>query len=532
MTDIMKKLYHIILSAAAALALTGCADILDLGPIDYPATGNFWKEEAQVQTFLNGLMTHFRGDYNSLYLLGEVRGGTVMEGSSIENVSLNYARLVLNQLDKDNPGITNWNGYYARILQVNHYIEQLETGCTFMDDATRNKYLAPGYGLRAYYYFMLYRTYGGVPLETTVKLLDGSIDINNLYLARSSAEETLAQIKKDINASEEAYGTDRTLDRNFWNYYATEILKAHIYLWSAKVTTRFSESSGTHTATASAEELNTAKTALMNIVNSGKFSLVGFADLYNWDNKANDELILSLHFDYTETTNDAANYYYQASIWCNSFYDENGNLLGDPLNLCGGGMHRNEWRESFIKSFDKADARRAATFHECYSSADESTRRFGSAMIKRMGHVEGSTRYADSDIHVYRYADVLLLLAEVENALGNTGAVADYVNQIRERAYGSGYPVYKDGGFAANELAILKERDKEFVAEGSRWFDLIRMQDASKKPLVFSAEAAYPVTYGDEPTAVLPSGSDNLLLWPVDVTVLNNDDQIKQTVGY
>ena len=301
-----------------------------------------------------------------------------MEGSSIENVSLNYARLVLNQLDKDNPGITNWNGYYARILQVNHYIEQLETGCTFMDDATRNKYLAPGYGLRAYYYFMLYRTYGGVPLETTVKLLDGSIDINNLYLARSSAEETLAQIKKDINASEEAYGTDRTLDRNFWNYYATEILKAHIYLWSAKVTTRFSESSGTHTATASAEELNTAKTALMNIVNSGKFSLVGFADLYNWDNKANDELILSLHFDYTETTNDASNYYYQASIWCNSFYDENGNLLGDPLNLCGGGMHRNEWRESFIKSFDKADARRAATFHECYSSADESTRRFGS----------------------------------------------------------------------------------------------------------------------------------------------------------
>ena len=120
----------------------------------------------------------------------------------------------------------------------------------------------------------------------------------------------------------------------------------------------------------------------------------------------------------------------------------------------------------------------------------------------------------------------------MENALGNTDAVPAYVNQIRERAYGSDYPVYADGGFAANELAILKERDKEFVAEGSRWFDIIRMQDASKKPLAFSADAAYPVTYGGAATAVLSSGSDYLLLWPVDVTVLNNDDQIKQTVGY
>ena len=290
--------------------------------------------------------------------------------------------------------------------------------------------------------------------------------------------------------------------------------------------TRFAEASGSHTATASTEELNIAKTALQNVVNSGKFSLVPFADLYDWNKKGNNELILSLHFDYTETTNDASNYYYQASIWCNSYYDEDGNLLGDPLNLCGGGMHRNEWKESFVKSFDKEDARRAVTFHECYSG----TGVFGSAMLKRMGHVDGSTRYADSDIHIYRYADALLLMAEVENALGNTGSVPGYINQIRERAYGSAYPAYSDGGFAANELAILKERDKEFVAEGSRWFDIIRLQDASKKPLAFSAEAAYPVTYGGTATAVL--SSENLLLWPVDVNVMNNDHEIKQTVGY
>ena len=30
--------------------------------------------------------------------------------------------------------------------------------------------------------------------------------------------------------------------------------------------------------------------------------------------------------------------------------------------------------------------------------------------------------------------------------------------------------------------AILQERDKEFVGEGSRWFDLLRLRDSNGKP--------------------------------------------------
>ena len=532
----MKKKYTI-LALSGILALGSCN--LDMTPADYNSAGNFWTSEAKVQTFYNGLLSYLRADYTSLCVLGEFRGGTIKYGSSIEGVGLNYGGLALNDpINEQNPQISNWNGYYSRILQVNDMIDHLEKGCEFLDDATRNLYRGRAYGLRAYYYFMLYRTYGGVPLETTVKVASGSVDVNDLYMARSTAEETLQFIKDDIRRSEEGYGANRDVSRTGWSYFATQMLKARVYLWSAKVTTNFVDAdgntSGTHTATGSTQELQTAKDALMNIVNSRQFGLEeNFADLYSNKNKAGNEVILANSFSYTESTNSYISIFsYQAPIWCNSFYDEEGNLLGDPLDLCGTGTHRVEYLESFIKSFDPADTRRSATFHECYTSADPANREFGSAMIKYLGHKEGDIRYADTDIIVMRYADVYLSLAEVENALGNYDQIAQWIEPVRERAYGSDFPTFAAGSFAENELAILAERDKEFVAEGTRWFDLLRMQDASKKPLVFSADAAYPRVYGEAATPVLSTGEPQKLLWPLDANVLADDHLLVQTYGY
>ncbi len=522
----MKKIFNI-LALCGSIMLAGC-NALDLAPIDYAAAGNYWTSEAQIEMYFNGMMSNLRGDYTSPFVLGETRGGTLKEGSSIEGVSLSYSVMVTNRLDKDNTGVSNWNGYYSRILQVNHYIEQVRDYCEFLSDSDRNAYLAPAYGLRAYYYFMLYRTYGGVPLEKVANIINGETNIENMYLARSTAEETLAFVKEDIKNSEDCYGSSGYKDPYHWNYYATEMLKAHVYMWSAKVST--ASETGSHAATGQAD-VTIAKSALQNVI--GKFSLEdSFADIFDYDNKVGDEVILALHFDKSETTNAASQFYYQASIWCNSFYDENGNLLADPLDLKGGGMHRDEYKESFVKSFDKADTRRAATFHECYSSADPSNRIFGSAMLKYMGHTEGSVRYLDSDVILYRYADAVLLMAEAENFLGNYDLAAGYINQIRERAYGANYPSFDTSDFATTELAILHERDKEFVAEGCRWFDVVRMHDASHKSLVFSAAAAYPATLGGTATAILGSSETQKLLWPVDASTLAGDPQLSQTYGY
>ena len=205
------------------------------------------------------------------------------------------------------------------------------------------------------------------------------------------------------------------------------------------------------------------------------------------------------------------------------------------LNLCGTGMHRVEYREALIRSIDKTDARRAATFFEAYDSPNPASRNYGSCVVKYMGHVEDGARHYDSDVILYRYADVILMLAEIENGQGNSAAAAGYINQIRKRAYGSNYSSaveFPASSFAATELAILKERDKEFVAEGTRWFDLIRLQDASKKPLVYSAAAAYPMNYGEAAVPVLSESESHKLLWPINAAVLAADPMLEQTPGY
>ena len=102
---------------------------------------------------------------------------------------------------------------------------------------------------------------------------------------------------------------------------------------------------------------------------------------------------------------------------------------------------------------------------------------FGSLLKKFAGHydVAEGTHYFDCDGPIFRYAEALLLMAEIENDLGNDPS--PYINQIRERAYGSGYPTYTRQDKYKNTKAILAEADKEFVFEGKRWFNLLGISD-------------------------------------------------------
>lgn len=518
----------------ATTCLMGCNE-LDLTPIDYAATGNYWQNEEQVATFMNGLHKHLRDDYTSPVVLGELRGGTLRDGTSSLGTSLDRATIVTSALTTTSTGITNWNSYYNKLLQLNHFIQEVENGCTFLSENSRNFYLGQAYGIRAYYYFMLYRTYGGVPLETEVKLLDGSVDPSAMYMERATAEQTMKFLKDEIGKSEIAFGSDNTLDRVTWSRFATLFLKAQIYLWSAKVNTNDYE--GPHTATGNAD-LQIARQALEDIKSSGLFELENnFADIFAYDNKRNKEIILAMHFDKDEATNLGWGDYflYSPGLFIGQMYDENGNLYNtDPLESANTGLLRYEYKESFVRTFDQEDTRRAATFFEYYTTADPATREMGVSMLKMRGHLDSDgSRYYDSDIIMFRYADVLLMMAEVENGLN--GTCASYINDIRKRAYGNAYRsefAYTDGSYAQNEMAILYERDKEFVGEGTRWFDIVRLHDANNNPLAFSAEANYPSENGGVASPVLKSNETYKLLWPVDVTVLNADELLEQTWGY
>ena len=511
---------------------------LDLTAVDEPTSSTYWKSEAQIQTFLNGIYDDMRNAYNLPFILGETRGGTLKTGNSSEGESLDYANQITQTLSASVAGTTSWWGIYSNMLIVNQLIYKLEKECSFLSEASRNKYLAPAYGIRAYYYFILYRTYGGIILETEPKVLMGGISQEDYYQGRATAEESLQFIKDEIGRSETAFGTSRDADVYAWNYYTTQMLKAQVYLWSSKVETMFQDTekntAGSYKPSNKEGDLKVAKEALENIVSSHKYRLMdNFADIFGFDNKANDETIFALYFNMNETTNGFSVMLYQANLWVGNAYPENSTTAYDNVLTLSGGVHRIEYLEPFVRSFDTEDSRRTATFLEYYDKpAGEANRAFGSVVLKYLGQVYNGVRYSDADVPVYRYADVLLTLAEVENDLGNSAAAADYINQIRKRAYGDNSHAYTPGSKAEVELTILKERDKEFVGEGCRWFDLIRMQDASGKPLVFSADAAYPKTVDGTAAPVLSSAQSHMVLWPVSRTVIENDNKIAQTYGY
>ena len=470
----MKKILYSILFIASAM-FASCDDYLELSSEDSFVDGNYWTSAATVGAFVDGLHIDLRSKESTLYLAGEQRGG-LLSGVSTFGVTINYANLINHTITVDSP-VFGWSGFYSSILQVNILIDKLEKGLSFLSEAEKNYYLGQAYGLRSYYYFYLLRMFGGVPIVDAPKVTQGATSADQLYTARSTEAETLEFIKKDVERSETAFSSDNfTLasKRNLWNKAATLMLKAEVYLWAAKV----------YGGTTKTSDLNTAKTALTAIKNSNKFDLMdNFADVFDYNNKGNKEIIFSMYHLRDEAELYMKLFTYDIPTMAN-YYDRNGNAMNDPLNVGDKTSTNFEWKWSFYETFDAADTRRDATFLDFYSQ-DGSKK--GVVLRKFLGTVDASTkiRYYCDDMPVYRYADLLLMMAEIKNALQEDPS--DEINAIRERAYGEGnYTVYTNQDFAANELAILAERDKEFVREGKRWFDVRRMQDANGKPLAFT----------------------------------------------
>lgn len=522
----MNKIKYVIASLVAVLICNSC-DSLDLSPEDWYGSGNFWNNKAQVDGYMTGLHNNLRGKYNMFFHMGEIRGGVHRAGTSSLNMSLNNSSPEkTNEFTSASTGITNWFGLYANIMQLNHFIQKVEEECDFLSGADRTFYLAQAYGLRALYYNMLYKTYGGVPLITTVNVLDGKVVAENLYTERSTASATLAFIKEDIRKSEDYFGSNLTHEPSQWSKYATLMLKADVYLWSAKV------SAGDYNANAS--DAQTAKEALSQVI--GKFSLLDdFSSVFS--RKGNDEVIFAIRFADKEATN--LGQYFVYSMDAPQKYGRDGIMIDkDTLDLKGTGHQRHEYKYGLFKSYDDTDLRRDATFLDYNAGINEEGEiiEYGLTMKKLIGSVNSeNNRIYDTDVIVYRYPEALLLMAEIENKLGNYAGVKQYVDEVRKRAYGSNFNesvAFTPGSYGDNELAILRERDKEFVSEGKRWFDVVRMQDDNGKSLVFSTAANYKHRDFDFDLPVLTENKAYMILWPIDVNTLNNDPKLLQNPGY
>lgn len=508
----------------AMIGASSCQKTLQLAPEDSFGSGNFWQNEAQLNGYMQGLHNQFRGNMFQFFRLGELRGG-MFTTEEVFPVSLNEVPLILQNLEENQSGVSGWAGFYGPILQLNLFIQKTEA-VTFLTDARKSYLLGQAYAMRAYYYFHLLRTYGGVPIRLEPEVANGETNPVALRKARASEADVLAAVKADVNKAVTLFGSAAVANKGLWNPMAAQMLKGEVFLWSAKV----------YNNTA---DLAVAKAALNAV--TGFTLRPNFADVFSYANKKNSEIIFTMSYSIAEAempgvstfTYDLpglAGGFYADSLATGSFISTN----PDPLNIGQVNsqqiIQRYRYKYELFRMYDNTDRRKLATFYDFYkvnkTGAPPYRILFRNTVLRKfIGTFDQNKRYFSDDWPIYREADRLLMLAEIANAEGADPSA--FIKQIRDRAFGGpglDPRPFVNGSRDANELYIFAERAKEFVFEGKAWYDLRRMKFGND-PLAFINP--------NHPYGVLNKATFAYrLLWPIEPSIWTNDPLVNQTPGY
>lgn len=502
----MKKIIIAMMAAVSLLNFSGC-DSLDMEPVSSISDANYWKSPDQFKAFNIGLhgLLRSQSSYN-IFVLGEPRsdiyGDQPFGGEATQGVE----RFSYNTINAEFTGISNFANFYTTLNQINLMIRRTNE-TDLLGEAEKNYYLGQAYGLRAYIYFHLLRSWGDV-IITTEPTLGSELDI------------LLDQIH---HLTRWRSGLIKVRDIQF----ATLMLKGEVYLWSGR---QMGGGTGDYTV---------AKTALQDLQQNGNLKLQEkFTDVFSFNNKENSEMIFALHSgkeddfmmwrDYNWRNNMVPQREYMAG-----YCDETGTpFLEIPGYNLQGLMRYQVKKDHYLKSFREGDTRLKGTLKAVYKKHEDGTLEYiAPIQYKFQGTtLEGSNeRSWYDDYPIYRYADALLLLAEAKALLGEDPSTE--INAVRERAYGSEYfnahknevaypndkgSFYNDNPFEAGDEnvmeAILKERLREFFFEGKRWYDLRR--------------------FGKDYVLKYTTAQESRLLWPINEGALTNNPALKQTPGY
>ncbi|MEO5997371.1 MAG: RagB/SusD family nutrient uptake outer membrane protein [Chitinophagaceae bacterium] len=490
----MKKslIYFIMLST---LLQVSCKKSIEVEPTSLLTSGTFWKSESDAIGALNGMYVSLRTvAVQNLFILGEARAQTMAQALA-GTVGLDI--FYLNSLDVDNISV-NWTGLYKTIDEANLILKYVPN-ITITTAGSKNNILAQAYTTRAYAYFVMARSWGGVPLRT--EPTEG-YDPMSIQIARSTVDEVMALVKADLEKAIPLYPTNNfATGRNTWTKAGANALKADVFLWTGKLM-----KGGTadfQAALAATEEVQKADVSL----------LPNFNDIFSYDNKGNKEVIMASRFQVLESDNNIYQYMYLNASNNPSNITQ---ATKDVIGVIGSGNAGNSIMQvaaPIRNQFMASDKRRAATFYEIFSTTNVLITTITGA--KGTGTVQAGVRHFKNDIMLYRYADVLLMKAEAKNALGMDPATE--MNLVRARAYGSepGH-TFVNGSKADNDNAILRERLLELTSEGKRWWDVRRFGKVFE--LVPSMQAN--------------AGKDYMLLFPIGNAIRSLEPKVVENPGW
>ena len=454
----MKKMKHISLYVAVLL-LCGC-DFLNRSPYDSVDTSQGFQTVADAEAAVNAAYQPLQWAklYNMRIWTLDIMAGNSEVGAGGGTDGEETVDLANFIADADNfAALDLWRGPSPGILRCNFVLQKVPA--MDIDEAIKNRILGEAYFLRAHYYFILVRLFGGVPLQTEPADSD-----SDLLLPRASVDEIYELIESDL---EEAIS--RLPKRSEY---------AQANMGRATKEAAMAELARVYMTYHQDYEHYQEVVTLCDAIGEMGYRLEeDYADLWNPAKQNGVESIFEVQY-YGKTNYDFWSNENQAS-WLSTFTG--------PRNsgMAAGCYGWNQPTAEFVRQYETGDVRKektifytgcptfdGMTYSSAYSTTGYNVRKF---LLTKTQSPDYNT--SNQNWVVTRYADVLLMKAEALNEMGQTTLAEAPLYEVRCRAGLTNRSSIEGLSQMQMREKIIHERRMELAFEGHRWFDMIRYKD-------------------------------------------------------
>lgn len=497
----MKK---IILGSLIFLALfsSGCKKALDIDSTRVVGEKNMWLllEDARAGLIATyGLTRSAMADNNAFWLYGDVRPGDFsvtnrQDLKAIVNNDLNASYTVVEEL-------SNWRRWYAVINSANLFLERVKDIRANDPRYTQNNMtvdVAQIRFLRAFAYFYMVRIWGDVPLIVTSH--DGQFENKG----RDSQQKVMAFVESELIAAAadlpyKYSANDVQQPGDYYNETETRwqgalarklsayAILAHVAAWE-----------GNYPSVA-----NYTKFVLDNSA-KGSVNLIGSDDLTNANGFFEEKKyshILGFNFDWGHLDASFTGHIEELTLAAPVVNKPVPDIYLSKDSILSIFNESGDERFSLDTLGQPVSSRYFTNFNGKYPI-------FSKIKVIQSGVSDPTFRIFSSTIVFTRLEDMYLLRAEALAVLGDRPGAIELLSTIRNRRNLAGYDADVNGNLVD---AIFKERQRELMGEGHRWYDLVRYNKIRNNNPAF--------------TELIEKGG---VYWPVSRTLMSQNSLLTQ----
>jgi hypothetical protein len=440
-----------------------CSKLLDLSPENSLTYRNGLVSNADFESVLRGAGQLLRDEVREVHILQPLKG----EFADAYEPGL----LLERQLSPDFVPSSSWSVHYALIAQANvvlKYIDRAE-----FSQEWKNIYKGQALFYKAIAYFELIRQFGDcilvqdeVELEPKAKTPWTAVADYAIALAEESAD--LLPLHNNLRNFD---GT--AITRSSPSSGAAFALLAHLCAWKAGC--RYFANENYDEQVYWEKALDAANA----LIRSGEYKLatnpqavVDFVLVGNTSESIFETPFRNLWQEISPVLRGApylvSSYYQHYPVKPQSSPAEQATLriTYQAINnmFADGDLRKNAWFFDFEKWSQPQ--------HTPITQGNSYPNKYTQIIVATDGWFSGQMLNFNVDKIWWRFADIVLLRAEIRQRLGDIGGAIADLNTVRERANAPLYDPSEHGGDL--RYTIFKEREKELLMEGHRYYDVIR----------------------------------------------------------